>query len=288
MTTEYINTSKFEQLAPVLEDCAQWYGHIALCVAYLEEGGTNTTINSPISFRQWILSVAQDKDYDKNVVADISYIYNDMIDAGEDIVEQIQSKSKPDLEQFENFNALYNGFIARLRGLEKGSFLSSSGICPETGFRSKDLIAQEQKKEMERLKRQGTSFSLVMARIDNFKDTNEENVLAIAVETLKSCMRSFDDAYYLKDGYFLLSLKQTDIIGAEAATDRLQIVIHENSGDADITLSYCIAEPVEDDEINKLMQEMRKDLDDHDSQKNVSLKFVEQSPLQQYLESLNG
>jgi len=286
MPMEYKINTKFEKLAPVLEDCAQWFGQVSLAVAYLNDGAQADKIITPISFRQWILEVTQDENYDEKSVSEISRVYNDMIDSGEDIKQELISKSKPSIEKFEEFQALYRGFINRLRGLEKGSLLTDTGICPETGFRSHEVIVSDQKKEMERLMRRGTTFSLVMVRIDDFGDLKNAETLSIAVESIKLCMRTIDDVYYLGEGHFLLSLKQTDIIGAEAATERLQILIGEKSNGVDISFSYCVAEPVEDDEVEKLIKNMREDLDEHGKERNISLKFLEQSPLQQYLKTI--
>lgn len=288
MAIDTIKNSKFEKLAPVVEDCAQWFGQIAMAVAYPDQDTQVDKIKSPTSFREWILEVSQDEEYDKNVVSDISSVYNDMIDAGEDIVEGLRSRDKPELPNFENFIGFYNAFVSRLRWVEQDSVLSGSGICPETGFKSKEAIILDQKKEMERLKRQGTQFSMVMVRVDNFNAQTQSETLPLAVEAIKTCMRAFDDAYYLGEGYFLLSLKQTDLIGAEAATDRLEIILKEKNPSGNMSMSYCMAEPVEDDEVKTLLDSMKKDLDGHSDQQNVSLKFVESSPLQQYVDSLNG
>jgi len=127
-----------------------------------------------------------------------------------------------------------------------------------------------------------------MVRIDGFENLAKKEVLDLVVSTIKTCMRAFDDAYYLNEGHFLLSLKQTDVIGAEAATDRLEIIIAENRKTEDVTLSYCISEPIEGDEVLDLLDSMKKDLERHSDEKNVCLKFFETTPLQQYIENLNG
>lgn len=284
---EYLNNFKFEKFSPVLEDCANWFSQISLALAYPENDAQIDKVTPPVSFKEWFDEVREDESLDETVIADINNVYSDMIKAGNEVVEKLQSNEKPDFDEFNDFKGLYNGFVSRLRWLEKGSLISGSGICPETGLRSKDAIVQDQKKEMERLKRQGTSFSLVMVRVDNFSNYEKERALELSVNSIKICMRSFDDGYYLGAGYFLLSLKQTDIIGAEAATDRLQIIIGEQrNDDEDIGLSYCIAEPVEDDELDKLLDYMRDDLLDHNDEKNVSLKYIAQSPLQKYVDKL--
>jgi len=158
MAMEYLTNLNYEKLAPVLEECASWFTQIAISVAYPERDTQLDKIKSPVSFNQWLFDANEEAGTDQNVINEIHHIYSDMINVGENIVEELRSNTKPDFEGFELFKGLYNGFVARLRWLETGSLMSGSGVCPETGFRSRDAILPDQKKEMERLKRQGTAF----------------------------------------------------------------------------------------------------------------------------------
>jgi GGDEF domain-containing protein len=288
MALEYHTNMKFEQLAPVLEDYADWFAQLSQAIAYPDEDSQLEKITSPSSFQAWLDESSQGG-LNPDLIADISSIYIDMLEKGEELVQTLLNNAKPEFEDFYQFKSLYSSFLTRLRRLEKDSAMEGSGFDEQTGFRSRKVIQTDQKKEMERLKRQGTPFCLVIVRIDEFGRYVPDNILPFVVQNIKNCMRTFDDAYYLGDGHFLLSLKQTDIVGAEAAVDRLQIFIRDDeTNKSSTTLSYCLAEPVEDDEVMQLLDNMRKDLDAHAGEKDAVLRFLELSPLQKYMNSLGS
>lgn len=287
MALEYESNNKFEALAPVLEDYANWFGNIALCTAYPGEGGDPETIASPVSFKVWLESVESGGDFSADIVEGITKIHDDMARIGVKIVDHLKQNKKPELQDFSEFQNLYSAFLSRIRRMEKDSALEGSGIDETTGLRAVEVLESDLKKEMERLSRQGNPFSLVFTRIDSFAgQQDQEAALKIAVTSIKRCMRSFDDAYYLGLGQFLVSLKHADIIGAQAATNRLQQSLREDKENTGkMTMSYCMAEPIPDDKITPLVDHMREDLNEHLNEKDAVLKFIEMSPLERFVNS---
>jgi GGDEF domain-containing protein len=289
MALEYDSHSKFEALAPVLEDYANWFGGIALCTAYLGEAGNPETIATPQSFQAWVESARQSEDFSSDIIESITKIHDDMLRTGSGILDHLKENKKPHLQDFVEFQNLYSSFLSRIRRMEKDSALEGSGIDETTGLRSVDVLESDMKKEMERLSRQGNPFSLVLTRIDRFAGYQEQDkALKIAVANIKQCMRSFDDAYYLGLGQFLISLKHADIIGAQAAVNRLQQLLKGDENNIEkLTMSYCMAEPISDDKIAPLVENMRQDLNEHLNDEDAVLKFIEMSPLERYVNSQN-
>ena len=289
MALEYETHTKFEALAPILEDYANWFGGIALCTGYLGEAGDAGTIATPVSFAAWLENIEAGGDFSADVIDGITKIHDDMMLAGAGVLEQLKQNKKPHLQDFIEFQNLYSAFLSRIRRMEKDSALEGSGLDEATGLRSVDVLEADLKKEMERLSRQGNPFSLVLTRIDRFAgQKDQEAALKIAVASIKRCMRSFDDAYYLGLGQFLVCLKHADIIGAQAATNRLQQSLREDKTNTDkMTMSYCMAEPIPDDKITPLVENMRQDLIDHLNESDAVLKFIEMSPLERFVNS-NG
>jgi hypothetical protein len=107
------------------------------------------------------------------------------------------------------------------------------------------------------------------------------------VRNIKKCMRSFDDAYYLGQGEFMLSLKHADKIGAKAAINRLQAFLDgDEENKSKMTMSYCFTEPSVGDDILELTGNMRQDLIDHMNDENVVLQLTEISALERYASQL--
>lgn len=287
MALEYDSNTKFEALAPVLEDYANWFGGIALCTAYMGEAGEIESVVTPKSFQIWVETVQENEDFSQDVIDGVAKIHDDMLKAGIAIVDHLKENKKPHHQDFTEFQNLYSSFLSRIRRMEKDSALEGSGIDEITGLRSSDVLESDMKKEMERLSRQGNPFSLVYARIDQFEGiSDKDKALNIAVANIKKCMRSFDDAYYFDNGHFLISLKHADIIGAQAATNRLQQFLREDGENSTkMTMSYCMAEPISDDKISPLVENMKEDLDNHASEQDAVLKFIEMSPLERFVNS---
>ncbi|MEM6812305.1 MAG: hypothetical protein AAF549_07540 [Pseudomonadota bacterium] len=285
MALENNENLKSAALAPLFEDYSEWFGHIAVSISYLDEDTQVDKITAPESFPKWLEEKSGQYDLNSQVVTGLAHVYADMIKKGNAIAETLQSETRPDYDDFLDLKNLYNSFVLKLAQLDQGQDTYSDEYDTQTGLRKPKHIASDQKKEMERLRRQGTLFSLVMLRIDGFDEAQKDRFLEPSVRVIKKCLRAFDDSYYLDDGHFLLSLKQTDIVGGEAATDRLTILLKEE--DVDFTFSYFLSEPVEYDEIDDLLKCMREDLDKHKSEGNVSLRLLELSPLQKFMGAKN-
>ncbi len=288
MALEYENSSKFEKLAPVLEEYADWFAQVSLCVAYQDEGKESEGVLTPVSFQNWVKDTAEIEKLNSIVIEDISKSHDDLLKIGGGLLDALKSGKKPSYESFVEFKNLYGAFLLRVRRLEKDSAIDGSGLDEETGLRSSKTIESDLKKEMERLSRQGNPFALVTTRIDSFAgQQDQKKALSVAVANIKRCVRSFDDAYYLGNGHFLLSLKHADLIGAQAAVNRLQQFLKGDEKNIPaMTMSYCMAEPVPGDEVSVLLQNMNQDLSDHMNEKDSVLKFLEVSALERFASTM--
>lgn len=288
MALEYRNPIKFEKIAPILEEYAQWFSNISLSLAYDEALDVIQNIHQPSSFKVWVEEASREEQLPPAVMANIIKIHDEMVGLGQQIIEALKRQDRPEQSVFVGFKDIYAAFLMHIRRLERDSAMDGSGIDEVTGLRSASVIESDLKKEMERVSRQGNPFSLVVMRIDRFVgQKSQDRALSMAVENVKRCMRSFDDAYYLGQGMFLLSLKHADIIGAQAAVGRLQNFLIEDEGNIDkMTMSYCMAEPVAGDDIKLLLKNMKQDLVDHLNDMDAVLKFVEVSALERYVSKM--
>ena len=106
---------------------------------------------------------------------------------------------------------------------------------------------------------------------------------------IKKSVRSFDDAYRLDNGMFILSLKQTELYGGMKALERLKVLLEEKKLQTDtkklstITLSCCVAQPIKFDEAEKLINDLKRFLDGHKNEEGILLKFYEVTPVQKFL-----
>lgn len=289
MALEYKAHTKFEALAPILEEYAVWFGDIALSVAYLGEGGSEAPLISvPHSFKAWLDTPETQESLGSFILNDMSKAHQDLVRVGGMLITSLKDNKKPSRKDFEGFKNLYNAFLMRLRRVEKDSAQEGSGIDPDTGLRAVAVMQDDLKEEMERLGRHGSPFSIVISKVDRFAGQRDQpKAIAMVVQNIKKCMRSFDDAYYMGQGEFLLSLKHADKIGGKAAINRLQALLEDDEGyEQSVTMSYSLSEPVVGDTISDLLTNMRQDLIDHMNEANIILELTEVSALERYAAKL--
>ena len=291
MTLEYDQENQnLEVVAGIVDDYNDWFGLVVTAVSYPEEKNITDNIHKPLSFTSWVEKGKEDGSVAEEIIENLNEMHLDMMSRGELIIEIAASGNRPDYADFTDFKHLFDAFTGRLRRLERDSLAEGAGFDELTGLRNDKVMKDDLEKEMERVARNGSPFSIIYTRIDRFfTHEDKENVIRIVSNNIKKCMRTFDDAYYLGGGNFVISLKQADMIGATSATNRLQnFVKTDEENENNITLSYCMSEPVSGDDVEDLIANMKSDLDSFESDDDVVLKFVEVSPLQRYLDDLQG
>ena len=119
-----------------------------------------------------------------------------------------------------------------------------------TGINNRRRMMEELSKEMERSRRYGHPFALLMVDIDRFKSINDKHghsvgdaVLVGFTETVKGVLRPTDSFGRWGGEEFLLLLSETDKAGAVALAERLRIAVSEEEllPDLGITVSIGIA-----------------------------------------------
>jgi GGDEF domain-containing protein len=286
-TDKNSSTEKLKALAPVLEDYTSWFGLIACAVAYPEEN--KDLITTPTSFEVWVENTEKSDDINPNVLRDITDAYEQMVMEGRAILRRVILLEKPDAKEFHTFKDSFNSYLRRIRRLEMDSAMEGSGIDEETGLRIAKAVKNDMKRELERLERHGTGFCQVMLRIDRFAGQIDQKLaLKVSVQNIKKTMRPFDDAYYLGQGHFLISMKQTEIVGAEAGVNRLRLYLKEDEENVfQMTASFCMVEPVVGDDADTMVKNMRQDLNNNMNVRDAVLKFKEISDLERFVGTID-
>jgi diguanylate cyclase (GGDEF)-like protein len=152
---------------------------------------------------------------------------------------------------------------------------------------------------MERLSRHGQSFSLALVVIDDFDEIlkalgrdEADQVIKRAAGFVRTSLRSFDGAYNMGHGEFVLSLKQASISGGQKALERLRdeleksdVTYRIDTQYKKITMSCCVAEPLPDDDLHLLLGNLRADLGMQEKEAGTVLTYFEMSPLQQFVKT---
>lgn len=301
MPLTYEQNDQLKALAPVLDEHAEWFSHVMRQVAYPDTQQSPHVLSIPGSFRKWIAGAQNDEDIPAETVEGLSSLYRDLEDHSRRLLDGAMNGARPDIKGFDHFVMLYEEFVSHLRRLERDVALSDSGFDVLTGLRSRQVMAHDIERELQRRARRGWPFCLALARIDHhdrirvgLPREDYQNLLRGTAAIIKQCIRSFDDAYYLHDGEFLMSLKQTEISGGTAGLTRLRRLLEAEAPfyrldgvEYRLSMSSCVAEPQPGDRLEELMAHMRADLSKYSTDGEVVVEYVEVSPVQRFLADMD-
>lgn len=290
-------TTLQRDLAEISSRYLDWYMKIIRKIMYPETVAIDQSMITPDVFTDWVRDAKESGMLPLNQLQELEKNHNALLMlAQEHIEESLKIKKPPEYAEFNILTMIFEGFMDKLRRLEKDMIFSGGGLESLTGLKSSATMKEDLRREMDRLARKGKPFSLALLRINNFdnivqvqgRNKSEDHIRHVA-NMIKKSLRSFDDAYYISNAEFILSLKQADITGGIRALERLEELLKRNNRDSDpgdmITVSCYVAEPTPEDQIEDLIRNLKKDLDQTGGNKNAVLEYHELSPLQRFVKN---
>jgi len=304
MPLDYEIDNRLKTLVPVLDEHMAWFSRAIRLLFYPEKYDDTKSLEMPASFMEWLRGELELGHIEKYALDNLANMHNDIQQAIQKMGELVMlGEDKPDSETLDSIVALNDMFVGKLRHVELDCVRADSGIDPITGLRHRRAMDKDIEVEMERFARKGQPFSIVLARIDGFDDIRSKieeiqySTIMVAISAqIKKSLRSFDEAYSLSNGEFIMLMKHSDIRGGAAGIARLKNYLQEasiiaklNDGNVQqVTMSYCMSEPTPGEKIEELLTNMRDDLQKHDDDNGEkSLEYVEQSPVKRFLGNID-
>ncbi|PZQ46547.1 MAG: hypothetical protein DI551_04895 [Micavibrio aeruginosavorus] len=293
MALEYKSQIGLDAIMPVLDEYVVWYGK--LVKSYFE--GTPHQGEAPVVFGDWLAKAKADQSIDELTAERLKRVHEGMVEAAKEFTSLYNSRENPPLKQYDELNRYYEEFIQLMRRLELDHATENSGFDEKTGLRSVKLMHDDVAREMERRARRGNPFSLALVKINGYKeswqqDAEQHKVLIRKLsDKVKECLRSFDDAYYLGNEFFVLALKHADVHGSQAAVGRLNSAIngaqipYPDDSAVQVSVSTVVSEPTQGDDFDVLLANMKKDLEGIET-KGTVVQYTDVSPLQRYIHSI--
>lgn len=290
---------RWRSLLPVIGDQTEWFDALVQNLFYFEMKGKVLAVEKPVSFADWVKNTRQDGIVQEELLEKLAAMHKDMMKAADKLLIDVKEvKVKPDFEAFQTFVNIYEEFMQRLRRLERDFLLDGTGYDPFTGLRSPKVLFQDIERELHRLSRRGKHFCIAFGRIDETERMEqsyseaERNVFVKSIaDIIKLSVRSFDDAYYMGNYEFVLCLKQADMAGGVSALDRLRkelerrnIQVKLGADVVPLSMSCCIAQPVQGDDIRELLKNLKSDLKNSNRHPDSVLEYYEISPLQRFVQ----
>lgn len=301
MIESKVKFTRLQDLSPVLEEYTEWFARIMRCLQYPETyEDSKKSLLEPQQFLAWVAKMDGDTFLNDLTLNDMRKLYDDLHNIASNLLLKV---SYPDAEritlgEFDNFIHVYDNFIIRLHQLEQACLEIDIGLDQVSGLRNEEAMYQELNIELERRARRGNPFCLILGRIDHYDHIHQNapteeysHVIKEVGSIVFKCLRTFDDAYRLQNGDFILNLKHTGTTGGTAAINRLRSMLDDadlSISDGDkrlhITMSYCLSEPMPGDTVDELLKFMRADLKSYETEEQVAVEYVDKSPLSRFIE----
>ncbi|NCT40629.1 MAG: diguanylate cyclase [Alphaproteobacteria bacterium] len=300
MALDYGLDNQLKELTEISAEHLDWFMQLTKRILFVGEHAEGQNFSRPQSYTAWYEEAKESSEIDEDLLLSLNTRYERLVNLSDKLINNHLKFKKPsDYQDYDELTRFFEGFMDTLRRVEKEMILDKNGIDPDTGLRKKSVLKKELDREMQRLARQGKPFSLALIRLDHYDEIAKHEgehlpeYLKHIAELIKKSMRSFDDAYKMNDGEFILSLKQADVTGGVRALERLKELLQGYSysfkskelESKKASLSCCVAEPLPNDNLDNLLANMRNDLDTTDKNEDAVLEYYELSPLQRYIKT---
>jgi len=264
----------------VLEECQHWLSPVLVSLFY--EGGDKTVHDLPALYHRWIESCANAEAFQQNLIQQIQASENTL----KKTLAEAAKHTPPLQKEFDLFMQAYEDFMARMNSIENDSLLTGHGIDTLTGFKSQSVMMTEIKRELDRRSRRGHPYSVALIRLDGSPTGEErEGRLKTVSQALRKCLRSFDDVYRINETDMLVGLKHSDLKGGMRFIERLKQEMKEL--EATFTFTSCVAEPDPADNMDKMLENLMKDLEEVAARgPGHAVKYEDLSPLQRFVSTL--
>jgi len=215
------------------------------------------------------------------------------------IHECLNTNTPFEKDGMDQFFSEYNMVLSLVHAIAQDVQTVNFGYDLETGLLNEKVMFEDLSSELERRAREGNPFCLILAHIDHWSEMVKEleaedrkMVMMKVSELIRQCVRRFDDAYRLRDGDFVMSLKQTKTTGGSSAVNRLKAMLEETGLEVEykgqaikLVMSFCLSEPVPGDTLQDLVENMQADMQKITQEEDgASLEYIERSPLERYLD----
>ena len=300
MPLSYDLNTQIKDLESIIVDYTEWFLEATRRIFYPAEShdSRGRELDHPLSFNAWTSNAASIGSMDSGLITNLDSLHHDLCTLADTLMrESAHGKKSPAFKDYDTFAVLFEEFAGHIRRLEIDSLMENGGIDPLTGLRSVEAMEKDIRREMDRLARQGKTFSLALVRIDEFEKLKRlmapgeaAECVKIVADMVKKCMRSFDDAYHVDD-MFVLSLKQTGVTGGMRALKRLKSDLDQSDAFCmvqgkphPLSLSSCVGAPNENDDVITFIEHLKKDLGEYQTEKGGGVvEYFEMSPLQRYI-----
>ena len=263
MAVSYVQTLSSDMIIAEIEALVVWYAQILQHCFYSESQTSPVEIQPPTVLPEWCLKQAEKDGFDKKTADRLILVYDSLHESARNCAAALP----PPLGKFDLLTYNMEAYVTQLRRLQQDMANAGMAVDTVTGLRTISGMLDDLKREQDRFNRKGTSFSVANIEIDNLSELhakhdrrNMDFIFAHLAQNIAQTVRSFDDAYYLGKGEYLVVLKHVEFMDACAVMDRLRhnietlIIMLDGGKEVSITASFGVVEAVQKESVDLMLE----------------------------------
>jgi diguanylate cyclase len=232
MAVSYTQTLSVDMIVTEIETLIDWRNQIVRQCFF---PGSQTRAAEPqavSTILMWCKRGGEAGTIDRKIVERMVLMHDELCRSARQMIDFCAGGKAPTLEVFDAFALQFDGFIAQIRRLHQDVADAGMAVDTVTGLRTASGLRNDLKREQDRFDRKGTPFSIADIEIDKVAEMAQktdrrgmELVYSSVAAIIAKTIRSFDDAYFLGKGEYLVVLKHVEFMDACAVMDRLRAEI---------------------------------------------------------------
>jgi diguanylate cyclase (GGDEF)-like protein len=296
VAVSYAQTLSTDMIVAEIEALLDWRVDIMRQCFFPGSQARPADYHAPAALVMWCKKEAERNTIDRKISEKLSMVHDELCHIAQKFLEACEGGVAPQLAMYDDFENQFEGFVMQLRRLQQDVTDAVAAVDPVTGLRTVAGMRTDIKREQDRFDRKGTSFSIANVQIDGMDDLQQkydrrsmDAVYANMAQVIARTVRSFDDAYYLGKGEYLIVLKHVEFMDACSVMDRLRGEIENTpifmpSGDKlRITASFGIAEALQRESPDHAIDHAKQALNIARGEGGNKVKeYHERSALEQY------
>jgi diguanylate cyclase (GGDEF)-like protein len=298
----YTQTLSTDFIVSEIEKMMDWQNDVLRQCFFAAAQNHKATADAPRGILEWVRQEQEKNNLDKKILERMTLVHDELVRVAGNVLKHSDESKPMTVELFDAFEHQCEAYVTQIRRLQQDLADSAVAVDTVTGLRTVAGMKNEIKREQDRFDRKGTAFSVAAIAVDNVEELlkkydrrHQEVIFAHAAKVITRTIRSFDDAYYLGKGEFVLVLKHVEFMDACSVMDRLRHELEDtpvqlvNGDTVRVTGSFGIAEALQKESADSTIEHAKAALlDARGRGGNRVAEYRELSALAQYARDVAG
>lgn len=299
MAVTYTQTLSTEMIVSDLEVMTDWRANVIRQAFYPDAKTQNVSSEFQSQLLDWCRRESGRNALDQTLCERLAQTHAELCHAAKEFLD---AGSPPPVAKYDAFENQTESYVTLIRRLHQDLADTAGAVDMLTGLRTVAGLRNELRREQDRYDRKGTSFSIASLEIDRVDDLKSKHdrramdaIYAGFARHIAQTVRSFDDAYYLGSGEYLIVLKHVEFMDACAVMDRLRKEIEAsnmalpNGEQVPVTASLGIAEAQQRSQVDHVLEHAKSArVKAREAGGNRVVEYHERSALEHYARDQRG